>query len=84
MKFVVLPYGLSPGPRKLTKTTKLPLPLLRTQRYTVAIYIDDIISVDDTFKSCLLTVIKTIKLFQNLGFVIHPEKSIFIPSKKVK
>ena len=54
------------------------------QGHTVAIYIDDIISVDDTFESCLLSVIKTIKLFQSLGFVIHPEKSKFIPSKKVE
>ena len=84
LKFVVLPNGLSPGPRKFTKLTKPPLALLRIQEHTVAIYIDDIISVDDTFESCLLTVIKTTKLFQSLGFVIHPEKSKFIPSKKVE
>ena len=46
--------------------------------------IDDIISVDDTFGSCLLAVIKTIKLFQCLGFVIYAEKNTFIPSKKVE
>ena len=45
---------------------------------------DDIISVDDTFESCLLAVIKTIKLFQCLGFVIYAEKNTFIPSKKVE
>ena len=80
----MLPNGLSPGPRKFTKLTTPPLALLRTQRQTVAIYIEDIISVDDTFESCLLTVTKTIKLFQTLGFVIHPKKSKFIPSKKVE
>ena len=84
MKFVILPNGLSPGPRKLTKLTKPPLALLRIQGHTVAIHIDDIISVDNTFESCLLTVIKTIELFQSLGFVMHPEKSKFIPSKKVE
>ena len=82
MKFVVLANVLSPGPRKFTKLTKPPLALIRIQGHTVAIYIDDIISVYDTFESCLLTVIKTIKL--SLGFVIHPEKSKFIPSKKVE
>ena len=84
LKFVVLPNGLSPGSRKFTKLTKPSLALPRIQGHTVAIDIDDIVSVDDTFESCLLTVIKTIKLFQNLGFVIHSEKSKFIPSKNVE
>ena len=84
LKFVVLPNGLFPGPRKLTKLKKPPLALLKIQRHTVAIYIDDIISVDGPFESCFLTVIKTIKLYQSLGFVIHPERSKFIPSKKVE
>ena len=84
LKFVALPNGLPPWPRKFTKLTKPPLALLRVQGHTFAIYIDDTISVDDTFQSCLLTVIKTIKLFQSLGFVIHTEKSIFIPSKNVE
>ena len=57
LKFVVLPNGLSPGPRKFTKLTTPSLALLRIQGHTIAIYIDDIISVDDTFESCLLTVI---------------------------
>ena len=83
LKFVVLPNGLSPGSRKFTKLTKPPLALPRIQGHTVAIDIDDIVSVDDTFESCLLTVIKTIKLFQGLGFVIHPEKGKFKPSKKL-
>ena len=84
LKFVVLPNGLFPGPRKFTKLKKLPLALLKIQRHTVAIYIDDIISVDNPFESCLLTVIKTNKLYQSLGLVIHPERSKFIPSKKVE
>ena len=65
LKFFVLPSGLSPGSIKFTKLTKLPLDLLRIQKHTVVIYIDDIILVDDSFESCLLTVIKTIKLFQS-------------------
>ena len=83
LQLVDLPNGLSPGSRKFTKLTKPPLALFRIQEHTVAIYIDDIISVDDTFESCLLTVTKTITLLQNLWFLIHPEKSKFIPSKKL-
>ena len=50
LKFVVLPNGLSPGPRKFTKLTKPPLAILRMQGYTVAIYIDDIIAIDQSFE----------------------------------
>ena len=37
LKFVFLPNGLSPGPRKFTKLTKPQLALLRIQVHTVAI-----------------------------------------------
>ena len=84
LKFVVLPNGLSPGPRKFTKLTKPTLAMLRMQGYTVAIYTDDIITIDESFGECLLTVVETINLFQKLGFVIHRDKSKFIPAKIVK
>ena len=58
--------------------------MLRMQRYTVAIYIDDIIATDQSFEDRLLTVVETINLFQKLGFVIHPDKSKFIPAKIVE
>ena len=58
--------------------------MLRMQGYTVAIYIDDIIAIDQSFEECLLTVVETINLFQKLGFLIHPDKSKFIPAKIVE
>ena len=82
--FVVLHNGLPPGPRKFTKLTKPPLAMLRMQGYTVAIYIDDIIAIDQSFEECLLTVVEITNLFKKLGFVIHPDKSKFIPSKIVE
>ena len=84
MNFVVLPNGLSPGPRKFTKLTKPPLAMLRMQGYTVAIYINDIIAIDQSFQECLLAVIDKINLFQKLDFVIHPGKSKSIPAKIVE
>ena len=50
LKFVVLPNGLSPGSRKFTKLTKLPLASLRMQGYAVAIYIDDIVAIGQSFR----------------------------------
>ena len=70
MKFVVLPSGLPPGTRKFTKVTKLPLVMLGMQGYTVGLYIDDIIAIDESFEECLITVVETINLFQKLGIQI--------------
>ena len=81
LKFVVLPNGLSPGPRKFTKLT---LAILRMQGYTVATYIDDIIAIGQSFEECFLTVVETINLFQKLGFLIHPDERKFIPAKIVE
>ena len=83
LKVVVLPNGLSPGPWKFTKPTKPPLAMLRMQRYAVAIYIDSIIAIAQRFEECLLRAVDTINLFQKLGFVIHLDKSNFIPAKTV-
>ena len=58
--------------------------MLKMQAYTVAIYIDDIIAIDQSFEECLLTVVETTNLFQKLGFVIHPNKSNFTPARIVE
>ena len=79
----MLPNGLSSGPRKFTKLTKPPIACLRIEGVIVAIYIDDIIVIGDTFEECLIGAIKTIKLFLKLGFVIHPEKSSLQPSQEI-
>ena len=68
LKFVVLPNGLSPGPRKFTKLTKPPLVILRMQGYIVAIYVDDIIAIGQSFEECFLAVAETKNLFQKLTF----------------
>ena len=73
-----------PGLQKCTKLTKPPVAILRLQGCAFAIYRDAIITVDDVFQSYLTTTIKTINLFQTVGFMIHSTKSNFIASKKVE
>ena len=58
--------------------------MLRMQGYTVAVYIDHIIAIDQSFEEYLLTVLETINLFLKLGFVAHPDKSKFILAKIVE
>ena len=47
-------------------------------------YIDDIIAIDQSFEEYLLTAVETINLLQKLCFVIHPDKSKFVPAKTVE
>ena len=83
LKFVVLPNGLSSGPQKFTRLTKPTIACLKIEGVIVAIYIDDIIVIGETYEECLIGTVKTIKLFLNLGFIIHPEKSSLQPSQEI-
>jgi len=35
------------------------------------------------WNDCAKNVVDTVKLLDSLGFVVHPEKSVFIPTKKL-
>ena len=46
-------------------------------------YIDDFLTKGKTFEHCRNNVLKTVKLFDKIGFVVHPEKSQFTPSQRI-
>ena len=80
-KYTVLPNGYTEGPRKFTKAMKPPLSELRKDKVTLADYIDDLITMNSKFHVCLDNVHKIVNTLDELGFIIHPKKSIFVPSK---
>ena len=82
-KFLVLPNGLCCGPRKVTKLMKPPIATLRLDGHIIAIYIDDLINDGLTFDECVENVITSIRLLNLLGFIIHPDKSIFLPKREI-
>ena len=84
LQYTALPNGLSSCPRTFTKILKPALSTLHKEGHIATAYIDDIYLQGDTFDECLKTVIKAIKLFTMLGFIIHPRKSAFIPSQEIK
>ena len=55
---------------------------LRLDCHIIAIYIDDLINVGLTFHECVENVIVSIELLNSLGFIIHPDKSIFLPKQE--
>ena len=51
--------------------------------YELSVYVDDSLLLAQTFQECFDNVLATISLLQELGFVIHPTKSIFVPTQKI-
>ena len=79
-EFTCLPNGLCSGPRKFFKLLKSPLVKLRLDYIKIAAFIDDLIKLAYSFDICFKNVWKCVKFLGNLGFVVHPEKSVFVSS----
>lgn len=80
-KFSCFPNGLAPCPWKFTKLLKPAYCYLRKKGHLSSGYIDDSYLQGDGFFDCLANGVGTIKLFHTLGFIIHPDKSVFIPTQ---
>ena len=83
-QYTSLPNGLSSCPRTFTKILKPALSTLHKEGHIATAYIDNLYLQGSTFEECLATVIRAIELFTNLSFIIHPRKSVSIPSQEKK
>ena len=79
----VSPNGLAPCPRQFTKLLKLVFSSLRKLGHISVVYIDDTWLTSEDYNSCVNNIAETITLLDRLGFVIHPEKSILIPTQEI-
>ena len=76
--------GLTSSPRFFTKVLKPVFSYLRSQLgHTCLGYIDDsfYIYLEDSYTECEEATLRAIQLFVSLGFKIHPEKSVIIPTQ---
>ena len=80
-EFTCLPNGLSCAPRIFTKLLKPPLSTLHKQGHIAVAHLDDLYLQGQTYEKCVQNVIDTTLLFDKLGLVVHPEKSIFKPTQ---
>ena len=62
---------------------KPPLSHLRLLNYIISGYIDDFYVQGSTYQRCVINVIDSIRMFDDLGLVVHPEKSVLIPQQKI-
>ena len=74
-------FGLALAPRKFTKLLKPVYSTLRLKGHISSPYIDDSILMGDNFSECAANVVDTVQLLDNLNFVPHPKKSVFIPTQ---
>ena len=56
---------------------------LHELEYESSVYVDDSLLLAQIFQECFDNVLATISLLQALGFVIHPTKSILVPTQKI-
>ena len=56
---------------------------LRLEGIIKSIYMDDLIIIGEICEGCLTGSIKARKMFLQLGFLIHPDKSIVSPSQEI-
>ena len=82
--FTCLPNGYCRAPFYFTKITKPIAAYLHNLGHMNCFYLDDTLIVSDTKAECIKNVLDTADIFQKLGFKIHPEKSVFLPSTRIE
>ena len=82
-QFTCLPMGLCTGPRDFTNIMKMLFKFLRSKGHLNTFYIDDSFLIHKSFTGCLQNVIDTVQLSTEAGFTVHPEKSVFRPTKQL-
>ena len=78
-KYVCFSNGLAFCLRKFTKLLKPVYSHLRQLGYLAVSHIDDSYLQDDDYDDCERNVRDAVKLFDSLRFIVHPEKSFFVP-----
>ena len=82
-QFKVLPNGLSSAPRLFTKLLKPAFANLREQGHIVIGYLDDTLIIGKTAAETRAAVTATTQMLSDLGFIVHPEKSVLDPSQDI-
>ena len=81
--FTAFPNGLACCPRLFTKLLKPVIAHFHRLSFVSTIFIDDTLLMGDSEKKSVQNVKSSLALFKSLGFVVHPTKSVLIPSHKI-
>ena len=83
-QYTCLPNGLACAPRLFTKILKPIYAHLHSVGHVSMGHIDDSFLVGYTRSACELNIQHPVECFDSLGFVIHPEKSVLIPTQELE
>ena len=82
-QFTALVMGLATSPRVFTKVLKPVFASLRARGFISTAYIDDSCLQGSTFDECQRNILSSVKLMDSLGFTVHTEKSVLLPTKQI-
>ena len=82
-QYTCLPNGISCAPRLFTKLLKPVFSTLRQLGHSNSGFIDDSLLVAETFPECQENVSDTVGLMTELGFIVHPNKSVLVPTQDI-
>lgn len=74
-----LPFGLSIAPFVFTKLKKPLISFLRRRGFIYVIYLDDFLLIGNSYEICNINVSETIRILEQLGFLVNYKKSNLIP-----
>ena len=83
-EYTCLPNGLACAPRLFTKILKPVYSHIRSMGHICMGHIDDSFLLGHDHTACQRNVQDTVDTFHNLGFVVHPVKSVFIPTQEIE
>ena len=85
LEYTCVPMGLKTGPRLFTKVLKIPLAYLRERKgVTISGYLDDTLILSDSKERAVKDGQTAADLFQDLGYVISPNKSVLVPTQEIE
>ena len=82
--FTCLPNGLASAPRLFTKVLKPVFANLRAQGHFCMGHIDDSFLMGYSYAACEENIVQTVNMFLKLEFVIHPTKSVLVPTQELE
>ena len=82
-QFTCYPNGLASCPRKFTKLMKPVYCTLREAGHLSVGYIDESYLQGNDYDQCLENIKATVTLFNTLGLVTHPDKSVLEPTQQI-
>ena len=82
LQFTALIMGLTHSPQVFTKILKPVFAALRAKGHVSSAYIDDSCLQGSSHRNCMQNIVGTVRLMDSLGLMVHPLKSVFVPTQQ--